>query len=97
MVVVDEAFVIVNVFWVAVDPVWFASPAYVASAVAVPALVFARYETGTVVDRPPAPVTAAEHGVSGEPVKVTEDGHVTTVDDAAWFTVSVPATDEVVV
>jgi hypothetical protein len=50
-----------------------------------------------VVDRPPAPVTAAEHGVSGEPVKVTEDGHVTTVTDAAWFTVNVPATDEVVV
>ena len=95
---VDEAaFAMVKDTWVAVDPVWFASPAYVASAVAVPALVFARYETGTVVDRPPAPVTAAEHGVSGEPVKVTEDGHVTTVDDAAWFTVNVPATDEVVV
>jgi hypothetical protein len=40
MVVVDEAFVIVNVFWVADDPVWFASPTYVASAVAVPAFVF---------------------------------------------------------
>jgi hypothetical protein len=37
-----------------------------------------------VVERPPAPVTAAEHGVRAEPVNVTDDGeHVTTVDDAA--------------
>jgi len=37
-----------------------------------------------VVERPPAPVTAAEHGVKAEPVNVTDDGeHVITVDDAA--------------
>jgi hypothetical protein len=40
MTVDEAAFAMVNVFWVAVDPVWLTSPAYEASAVAVPAFVF---------------------------------------------------------
>jgi hypothetical protein len=59
----DAALSITNDDWVAVDVVWLLSPAYVASAVAVPALVFAAYVTVAVVERPPTPVTAAEHGV----------------------------------
>jgi hypothetical protein len=43
--------------------VWFASPAYDATAEAVLAFVFPRYLIEAVVERPPAPVTAAEHGV----------------------------------
>jgi hypothetical protein len=40
VITVDEAaFAMVKDTWVAVDPLWFASPAYVASAVAVPAFV----------------------------------------------------------
>jgi hypothetical protein len=59
----EAAFVIVNDCSVADEPVWFTSPAYVASAVAAPAFVFDAYVTVAVVDRPPTPVTAAEHGV----------------------------------
>jgi len=41
VITVDEAaFAMVKDTCVAVDPLWFASPAYVASAVAVPAFVF---------------------------------------------------------
>jgi hypothetical protein len=41
VITVDEAaFAMVKDTWVAVDPLWFASPTYVASAVPVPAFVF---------------------------------------------------------
>jgi hypothetical protein len=41
VITVDEAALsITNDDWVAVEPSWFASPAYVAPAVAVPAFVF---------------------------------------------------------
>ena len=45
-----------------------------------------------MVLRPPAPVTAAVHGVSAEPVYVAEVGHVITVDEAALATTRDPST-----
>ena len=72
------------------EPEWFVSPAYVydADAVPVPTAVLPEYNGDGVDDRPPAPVTATEHGVSAEPVYVTDAGHVTTVDDDAWAIVT---------
>jgi hypothetical protein len=35
--------------------------------------------------RPPTPVTAAVHGVRGEPVYVTEAGQLTMVTEMAWL------------
>jgi len=66
-----------------VDPLWFASPANVAVAVAVPTLMLFVYTIVAVVLKPPAPATAAVHGVNAAPVYVTDAGHVTTVVDAA--------------
>jgi hypothetical protein len=56
-----------NVAW-PVEPVWFASPVKLASAVAVPAFVLFVYVGPTEAFRPPAPVAVAEHGVRGDPV-----------------------------
>ena len=72
------------------EPEWFVSPAYVydADAVPVPTAVLPEYCGVGVNDRPPAPVTDTEHGVNAEPVKVTDAGHVTTVDDDAWAIVT---------
>jgi len=67
------------------DPAWFASPAKVYDAVDVPAPVLDVY-VGVRPDKfnPPAPVTAAEHGVCAEPENVVVFGeHVTVVVDAA--------------
>ena len=58
----DDALSITNDDWVAVDPLWLLSPANDASAVAVPAFVFAPYVTEVDADSA-APVTWAEHGV----------------------------------
>jgi len=72
------------------EPVWLVSPAnvYDADAVPVPTAVLPEYNGDGVDDRPPAPVTDTEQGVSAEPVYVTDAGHVTTVDEAAWAIVT---------
>ena len=49
-------------------PSWFPSPANVALALAVPALVLFVYAGVNEAFKPPAPVAAAVHGVRGEPV-----------------------------
>jgi len=46
------------------------------------------YVGAGVNDSPPAPVTDTEHGDNAAPVYVTDAGHVTTVDDAAWAIVT---------
>ena len=74
---------IVNNTCEADEPKWLSSPAKVASAVAVPALVLPEYATVVEVDKPPAPVTVAVHGVNADPVNTTEPGHDTTVTDVA--------------
>ena len=47
---------------------WFASPAKLALAVAVPTFVLFVYVGVSDALKPPAPVVVAVHGVSGEPV-----------------------------
>ena len=64
-------------------PVWFASPAYVYDALAVPAAVLFAYTGAGVRLSPPAPVTDTVHGVRGAPVNTTLAGHVTVVVDGA--------------
>jgi hypothetical protein len=63
---------------------WFASPAKLALAVAVPAFVLFVYDGVRDALRLPAPVAAAVHGVSGEPVYVVGVfGQVTVVSELA--------------
>ena len=65
--------------WVAVDPVWLASPAQVELAVAVPTLVLVPYVMVALVADSPAPVMTSVHGVSAAPVYVTDAGQVMTL------------------
>jgi hypothetical protein len=81
--VTDAALAIVNDTCDATEPEWLASPTKLAPANAVPAFVLPEYDTVVLVDKPPAPVTVAVHGVKAEPVNTTEPGHDTTVTDAA--------------
>ena len=66
-VVVEAALSIVK-FLVPALALWLASPAKLALAVAVPALVLFEYVTVTAWLKPPGPVAAAVHGVSALPV-----------------------------
>ena len=81
-VVVDDALSIVK-FLLSELALWFASPAKLYAALAVPAFVLLVYVAVGVKLRPPAPVTATVHGVSGDPVNVADDGQVTAVVEEA--------------
>ena len=87
--VVDDALSIVKVL-VSALAVWFASPVKLAFAVAVPAFVLSEYVGVTALFNPPTPVAAAVHGVSGEPVYVSDAGHVRVVVDDALSIVNPP-------
>ncbi len=83
MTVVEPAVTISNVS----EPelaVWFASPAYVYEALAVPTFVLFAYVGSGVRWRLPAPVTVTEHGSRAEPVYTALGGQVTTVEEPAW-------------
>jgi len=45
--------------------------------------MFAEYTAAGAIDNPPTPVTLTVHGVNADPVNTTEEGHDTTVTDAA--------------
>ena len=67
--IVDTALAIAKVTGSALDPRWLTDSAYVAFAVAVPALVLLEYvNVAVVVSSPPSPVTLAVHGVNALPV-----------------------------
>jgi len=59
---------VIEKFFESDEPVWSVSPLNVYDAVAVPTFVLSEYDGVGVDDRPPAPVTDTEHGVSAEPV-----------------------------
>jgi hypothetical protein len=65
---VTEAALPISKFAVPELASWFASPAKLAFAVAVPTFVLFEYEGVTGALSPPAPVAVAVHGVKGEPV-----------------------------
>jgi len=88
-VVVDDALSIAKVL-LSELAVWFTSPVKLAFAVAVPAFVLSEYVGVTVLFNPPAPVAAAVHGVSGDPVYVTDVGQVSVVVDDALSIVNPP-------
>jgi hypothetical protein len=67
IVTVGTALSIVNVLE-SLLPVWLASPAKLADACPVPALVLSVWVTVNDWLRPPAPVTDAVHGVRADPL-----------------------------
>ena len=81
--VLEVAVVMPKLVWVAVEPVWLVSPAHVELAVAVPTLVFVAYVIAALVVVSPAPVITSVHGVSAEPVYVTDAGQVMTFVEVA--------------
>ena len=90
VITTDEAALLIVKFLESLLLVWFESPAKLAVAVAVPAFVLLEYKTLSDWLSPPAPVTAAVHGVCADPLYVTLLGEqVTTVVDDAWLTVCV--------
>ena len=93
-VVVDVALSIVKPDW-SDDGEWFASPWKLADTDTDPASVFGEYCTSSDCDKPPAPVTCAEHGVCAEPLYVTEeDEQVTVVVDVALSIAKPEASEE---
>jgi hypothetical protein len=65
---VTEAALLISKVLLSLLPVWFASPAKLALAFAVPALTLFVYDGVNVSLRPPTPVAVAVHGVMAEPV-----------------------------
>ena len=68
MTVVSELALLISNVALPLLPSWLASPAKLALALAVPALVLFEYVGVNVSFKPPRPVAAAVHGVRGEPV-----------------------------
>jgi hypothetical protein len=88
-VVVEVAWPMVKVFESLLEE-WLASPAKLALAVAVPALMLFVWFTVSDWLSPPIPVTVAVHGACAEPSKVNGPaGQLTVVVEVAWPMVKV--------